>query len=138
MAKAKPTAQETQVRFLRYLAVGGSTAVVQFSTLAGLKALLSPVPAFSCAFAIATSFHYACNRFWALKSKRTDTRRQLIEYLCAIAVSYLINVCIFKFAQGILHLGVMWSAVVAVPPATVVVFLLLNFHVFHPTRGARE
>jgi putative flippase GtrA len=135
MIKAKPTARGTQVRFLRFVAVGISTAAVMFGGLAGFKTFLAPVVAFSCAYVVATSFHYACNRFWALKSDRSDTHRQLAEYLLTVVVSYVINVGVFKFSQSVLHLGVMWAAVTATPPASVVVFFLLNYHVFRTSRA---
>ncbi|HET7535311.1 MAG TPA: GtrA family protein [Candidatus Didemnitutus sp.] len=130
MDKAKPTTRTTQVRFLRFLVVGGVSAAVQFSTLWLWSRWFAPVVAFSLSFACSTSTHYTCNRFWALPSERTDSGRQFGEYLGTVGISYLVNLLTFKFCQGILGMDVMWAAFCAIPPSTVVVFLLLNYRVF--------
>jgi len=122
--------RETRVRFFQFLTVGGIGAIVQFGSLAILKNLLRPNLAFSLAFALSVASHYSLNRFWALRSHRRDSARQLVEYLCTVAVSYLINFSVFRLCFAGLGFSVMVSAVCAVPPSTVVVFLLLNYRVF--------
>jgi hypothetical protein len=80
--------------------------------------------------------HYLANRFWALPSARTDSGRQLGEYLFAVGLSYLINLAAFKICTVWIGLGVMWAAFWAIPPSTVVVFLILNYRVFRASRPA--
>src|SRR4051812_19534517 len=91
--------RETQLRVLRFLAVGGSSAVIQFLVLAWLKSWLSPTTAFSISWVISTLAHYLANRFWALRSVRSDTAKQLGEYLFAVALSWVINVTAFKIGH---------------------------------------
>ena len=113
--------------------------MVQLSTLAVAKRLLPPDAAFTVSFVLATATHYSLNRFWALPSARRDTMQQLGEYLATAGVSYLINLGLFRVAFSLVGLGVVWSAVVALPPSTLVVFLLLNYRVFrHGRAGAKE
>ncbi len=81
-------------------------------------------------FAASTTTHYLLNRFWALPSVRTDSRRQAGEYGLTVAVSYAINLGLFELARRGLGLGVMAAAAVAIPPSTAVVWLLLNHRVF--------
>ena len=130
MSKAKIPSRETQVRFLRFLTVGGVAALVQFATLAVCKRWLAPDIAFSCSFFCSTATHYLMNRFWALPSDRRDAWRQLVEYLATAALSYLVNLTLFKFCHGPLGLGVLLSAALALPPSTLLVFLMLNYRVF--------
>ena len=73
--------------------------------------------------------------FWALPSARTDARKQFGEYLVAVGLSYVINLAAFKVCTIWLGLGVMWAAFWAIPPSTVVVFLILNYRV---CRGAHR
>lgn len=127
---AKPTARETQVRFVRFLAVGGGSAAVQLLILWALKSRWRESVAFSLSWVASTSVHYVFNRFWALPSGRRDTGRQAGEYLGTVALSYGMNFLAFKFCRAVLGLDVYWSAFLAIPPSTVVVFLLLNFRVF--------
>lgn len=130
MLSAKLKDRGMQGRLLRFLLVGGLSAAVQFAVLAVLKRLLAPAGAFTLAFGASTATHYSLNRFWALPSARTDVRRQFGEYLLTVGMSYAINLGLFEFARRGLSLGVMPAAVLAIPPSTVVVWLLLNHRVF--------
>lgn len=112
------------------MVVGGTAFVVQLSALAAGKRILPPDAAFTISFVLATATHYSLNRFWALPSARRDAVQQLVEYLATAGVSYLINLGLFRLALSVVGLSVMWSAFVAVPPSTLVVFLLLNYRVF--------
>ena len=87
----------TRARFLRFFVVGGVGFIVQIGSLALLKSELRPSFAFSVAFALSVATHYSLNRFWALRSVRRDSARQLLEYLATVGVSYLINISVFKF-----------------------------------------
>jgi putative flippase GtrA len=130
MFKAKASVRETQVRFVRFLVVGGGSLLVQVAIVWLLKSHLSEMAAFSVSWVVSTATHYCANRFWALPSARHDTGRQLGEYLFAVALSYAINAIAFRLCRDWLGLGVEWSTIWAVPPSTVVVFLLLNYRVF--------
>jgi putative flippase GtrA len=122
--------RETQLRLLRFLAVGGGTALVQVAVLRMLKRWLSETLAFSISWVVSTCTHYLANRYWALPSARTDTGMQLGEYLFAVGLSYVINLGMFKLLRHRFKLGATWATLGAIPPSTIVVFLILNFRVF--------
>lgn len=122
--------RQTQVRVLRFLAVGGGSAVVQFIVLALCKSWMTETLAFSFSWVVSTATHYLANRFWALPSARHDAAKQFGEYLFAVALSYVINLGAFKLCLDGLGFSVMWAAFWAIPPSTVVVFLILNYRVF--------
>ena len=63
-----------------------------------------------------------------------DSVQQLGEYLMTAGLSYLINLSLFRLCLSVIGLSVIWSAVVALPPSTLVVFLLLNYRVFRHRR----
>mgnify|MGYP003346428000 FL=1 len=126
---------ETRRRAVRFLVVGGGSAGVQFAVLALLRDRMGETPAFPLSWAISTSAHYLANRLWALPSGRTDAGRQFGEYLLAVGLSYLINLAAFKVLTTWFGLGVMWAAFWAIPPSTVVVFLILNYRVFRDGRA---
>jgi putative flippase GtrA len=121
--------RESLLRVLRFLVVGGGTAVWQVAVIWMLKHWMSETAAFSLSWIASTAAHYLANRFWALPSARQDSARQFGEYLFTIAVSYAINLVTFKLCRG-LGLPVEWATLCAIPPSTIVVFLLLNFRVF--------
>ena len=118
------------LRLVRFLVVGGGSAALQLGLLAWLEGRLAPVAAFTVSYALSTLAHYLANRFWALPSGRRDAGRQALEYLAAVGLSYAINLGAFQLAQHAFGLGVFWAAFWAIPPATAVVFLVLNYRVF--------
>ena len=122
--------RETQLRLLRFLIVGGGTALVQVAVLRTLKRRMSETWAFSLSWVVSTATHYFANRFWALPSTRGDTAQQLGEYLVAVALSYVINLGTFKLLRHKGGLSPTWATLWAIPPSTIVVFLLLNYRVF--------
>jgi putative flippase GtrA len=130
MTKAKLPDRETQVRFLRFLAVGGSAALLQFLVLALLRGRLSDMLAYQVSWLVSTALHYTLNRFWALPSGRQDVGRQLGEYLVTAAVSLGINTGAFWLCHDVIGLSLWWAAFFTIPSATIIVFLLLNYRVF--------
>jgi putative flippase GtrA len=124
------TDRETQWRLLRFLVVGAGTALVQVAVLRALKARFGEMLAFSISWVVSTTTHYFANRFWALPSGRDDTAQQLGEYLVAVALSYLINLAVFKLLRVKFKLSITWATLWAIPPSTIVVFLILNYRVF--------
>lgn len=124
------TDRESQLRLLRFLIVGGGTALVQIAVLRALKRTMSETWAFSLSWVVSTATHYCANRFWALPSSRGDAVQQFGEYLVAVALSYVINLGTFKLLRHRFKLSATWAALWAIPPSTIVVFLILNYRVF--------
>ena len=130
MLKALLSSPESRRRVGRFLVVGGGSAGVQFAVLAVIKGRMNDLLAFTISWMVSTTAHYLFNRFWALPSVRHDSARQFGEYLFTIGLSWVINIAAFQFSRTTLGLSIMWATFWAIPPSTVVVFLLLNFRVF--------
>ncbi|HTB80516.1 MAG TPA: GtrA family protein [Opitutaceae bacterium] len=130
MLKRILTDRGTQVRFLRFLLVGGISYLVQITGIRLFLGWLGANLAFTLSFIFSTSAHYTLNRLWALPSIRRDTLRQLSEYLGVAALSYAINFSLFRLGLDLLGFSGIWAAALAVPPSTIMVFLLLNGRVF--------
>lgn len=130
MSKIGLPARETQRRLIRFLAVGGGTALLQVAVIAILKRFMNETLAFSISWVASAGTHYFANRFWALPSARHDTAKQFGEYLFTLAVSYAINLAAFKLFRETLNMSIEWATLWAIPPSTIVVFLLLNYRVF--------
>jgi putative flippase GtrA len=133
MFKRILTRRETQVRFFRFLAVGGTAWLVQMASMKLFLGWLRTNPAFTLSFICSTSTHYTLNRFWALPSTRSDTLRQFGEYLVTAALSLVTNFLLFRLCLDVLGLDKLWSLVVVAPPSTLMVYLLLNYRVFRGT-----
>jgi putative flippase GtrA len=135
MFKAKLSDRQTQIRLVRFLVVGATAYGVQVLTITLFLHGMGPYLAFTLSFLCSTSTHYCLNRFWALPSSRHDTGRQLREYLGTVVLSYAINLGVFRLCVDGFGLGKIWATAIAVPPSTVVVFLLLNYRVFRIRRA---
>ena len=130
MLESLPADRETLLRLARFLVVGAGSALVQLGVLRALKPKLGETWAFTASWVVSTLTHYLANRFWALPSARSDTTQQLGEYLFAVGVSYLINLGAFKLLRVRFKFSTTWATLCAIPPSTIVVFLILNFRVF--------
>lgn len=135
MLKALLSSQDSRWRGARFLIVGGTAYAVQVATMKLFSLELGTNVAFTLSFVCSTATHYALNRFWALPSLRTDTWRQAREYLGTAALSWLINFSLFRLCLDVFGVGQILATAIAVPPSTVVVFLLLNFRVFRAKPG---
>ena len=124
--------RETQGRAARFLVVGGASFAVQVAVMKMASDVvgLGTNGAFTVSFGCSTLTHYLLNRFWALPSARVDPWRQAKEYLGTAVISWVINLAVFRLCLDVIGLGKIWATAVAVPPSTVVVFLLLNYRVF--------
>ena len=131
MFKRMLPSRETQVRFFRFLTVGGVAAAVDFLTFRISRLWLPQLATFILAYACSTTTHYSLNRFWELPSNRVDHRRQFIEYLGMALLTIGIRYALFQFGNRVLGFSETVSYLfVALPPTTFVVFLLLNYRVF--------
>jgi len=122
--------RQMQLRFLKFFIVGGTGYVVAMVSFNLFKWVLSPNRAFTGAFFVSLATHYCLNRFWALKSHRKDTLKQLLEYLATAALSYAISFSTFKFLNIACGFNLLWSQALSQPPATLFTFTILNFWVF--------
>lgn len=130
MIKRLPIDRQTLVRFIKFFLVGGTGYGVSLFTFSLVKGILKPNKAFAAAFVLSTTTHYLMNRFWALRSTRSDSWRQLAEYLFTVGLSYSISFGCFKLLSVYVGLGLGLAQALSIPPSTIVVFFILHFWVF--------
>ena len=127
----------TQARFLRFLrfcAVGGTVAAVDFGLVWLLSGRIPPLVAVSIAYLTAVCCHFLLNKMWVFRCTRSDYVRQLIQYLSVVVASWLITITIVHFCLSSFTTNVLIAKLFAVPPATAVAFLLMQFFVFRRPR----
>lgn len=122
--------RQTQVRFIKFFIVGGTCYGLNVLFFSITKLFWMPSLAFTVAFVLSTGCHYSLNRFWALRSSRSDFHIQAIQYLVSVLMSYAISLTCFKLLSLKLGLGLTLAQALSIPPSTVVTFLVLNFWVF--------
>ena len=127
----------TQARFLRFLRfciVGATVAAIDFSLVWLLSSRLTPLVAVSIAYLSAVCCHFLLNKMWVFQCTRSDYVRQLIQYFAVVVASWLTTITIVHFCLSSFTTNVLIAKLFAVPPATAVAFLLMQFFVFRKPR----
>lgn len=122
--------QERISRFLRFCAVGVSVAAVDFGLLCILSPWLRPVIAVSIAYLTAVCCHFLLNKMWVFRCSRTDYAKQLSQYALAVTGCWLTTVGVVKLCLSTVTSNILLAKLIAVPPATIVGFVLLHLFVF--------
>jgi putative flippase GtrA len=122
--------QERFFRFLRFCTVGVTVAAIDFGIVWLLIGRIPPLVAVSIAYFTAVCCHFLLNKMWVFQCRRSDYIRQLIQYLAVVVASWsttitIVHVCLSSFTTNVLI-----AKLFALPPATLVAFLLMQFFVF--------
>ena len=67
---------------------------------------------------------------WVFQCRRSDYIRQLLEYAAVVIASWTTTIVIVHFSLVSLTTNLLVAKLLAVPPATLVAFLLMQFLVF--------
>jgi putative flippase GtrA len=117
-------------RFLRFCTVGATVASIDFGLVWLLRGRLPPLVAVSIAYLTGVSCHFLLNKMWVFQCRRSDYIRQLIQYSAVVVASWTTTIAIVHFCLSSFTTNLLVAKLFAVPPATLVAFLLMQFLVF--------
>jgi putative flippase GtrA len=95
-----------------------------------LRGQLPPLVAISIAYLTGVSCHFVLNKMWVFQCRRSDYIRQLIQYSAVVVASWTTTIVIVHFCLSTFTTNLLVAKLFAVPPATLVAFLLMQFLVF--------
>jgi len=125
-----PLKPELIRRLIRFAVVG----LVVMGFFMGLNWLFGriagPTAAFLLAYPPALALHYALNKWWTFGCERTDTSRQLAEYLGMVAITFVVQYGFFWLAHDWLGLAGWLSAGIANAGQMALSFLIMQRRVF--------
>jgi putative flippase GtrA len=131
--------QDKFFRFLRFCTVGTTVAVIDFSLVWLLSSRMPPLVAVSLAYFCAVCCHFLLNKTWVFQCRRSDYLRQLAEYFTVVITSWSITIAVVHFCLSTFTQNVLIAKLCALPPATLVAFLLMQLFVFRrPRKNAPE
>jgi putative flippase GtrA len=130
--------QERIHRLVRFCVVGGTVAAVDFGTVWLLSHILQPLVAISIAYFVGVTCHFLLNKFWVFQCRRSDYGRQLMQYFTVVLSSWLTTVVIVHLCLSTITQNILIAKLFAVPPATLVAFVLMQFFVFRKSHSPRE
>jgi len=121
------------VRRLARFAVVGVAVMVFFMALNWLFGRwVGATPAFLLAYPPALALHYSLNKWWTFGCERTDTAKQVSEYLAMVAITFVVQYAFFWLANGVLGLPGWLAAGIANAAQMVLTFLIMQARVFRP------
>src|SRR5260221_2613597 len=88
--------------FVRYLFVGGSTFVLDFTILAGLHSGLGVglAVATTVAYWVSIAYNFIFNRYWTFDAREKNSlRRHIALYLVLLCINYVFVVIFIAFAS---------------------------------------
>jgi putative flippase GtrA len=124
------TKRERFFRFLRFCIVGATVAAIDFGLVWLLSGRIPPLVAVSIAYFAAVCCHFLLNKMWVFQCRRSDFIRQLMQYSAVVVVSWSTTVTIVHLCLSSFTTNVLIAKLFALPPATFVAFLLMQFFVF--------
>jgi putative flippase GtrA len=126
--------QEKFFRFLRFCTVGMTVAFIDFSLVWLLSSRMPPLVAVSVAYFCAVCCHFLLNKAWVFQCRRSDYIRQFIEYFSVVVASWSITLAVVHLCLSTFTHNVLIAKLCALPPATLVAFLLMQLFVFRRPR----
>jgi putative flippase GtrA len=125
---------------MRFATVGASVALIDFSSVAVLSRLLSPLVAVSIAYFIGVTCHFLLNKFWVFRCRRKDYGKQLIQYGLVVLNNWFITIVVVQLCLSTFTSNVLIAKLCAIPCATLCNFLLMQMVVFrgHPVERKTE
>jgi putative flippase GtrA len=125
-------------RFIRFITVGASVAVIDCSGVALFSRVFPPLIAVTVAYFIAVCCHFLANKFWVFRCQRSDYLKQLFHYSVVILNNWLITVIVVSVCLSTFTQNVVIAKLCAIPCATACNFLLMQLVVFRPNRPQNE
>lgn len=130
------TIPPTVRKLLRFGLVGLAVMVFFMALNWVLGRWVGPTAAFLLAYPPALVLHYSLNKWWTFGCARTDTARQVSEYLVMVAITFVVQYAFFWLAHDRLALPGWLSAGVANGAQMVLSFLIMQRRVFKAGAGA--
>lgn len=124
-------------QFVRYLGVGGSTAILFFVILFVAVEVLQfgHLLAVSVSFVCSTSFHFLANKTFTFKSRDANVLREVTRYLCVALLNYAITLIVVYLVVDLARQSTYLGAALAIAATVGLGYGMTKFWVFRHTRG---
>jgi putative flippase GtrA len=116
--------------WIKFCLVGGLVCGVDFAVLWLGQLFLPRLAAVSVAYFVAVSFHFALNKWWVFRAEEKVRATELVRYVFTVIVCWLCTVGVVWVATGWLTSSIFVAKLMAIPPATLLSFLLMRKFVF--------
>jgi putative flippase GtrA len=134
MSKAKTTRSLRQALsehlFVRFCVVGGVAFLIDAGCARLFIEVVPKVLAVALSYLLSCLFHYTCTKYWTFKEKEAASVRQIWAYAWVNLVTLLVNTTVSTWMLTAFHQNVYVAKAVALPPTSILGFVLLRYFVF--------
>ena len=116
----------------RFCVVGGLVALADFSLIWLFIQMLPRLAAVALAYILAVALHFCLNRWWVFAAAENPAASQLRRYLVAVAICWVATVSVTALSLAVVTSNVFLAKAAAIPPVTLLGFLLMRGFVFGP------
>jgi putative flippase GtrA len=124
-------------RPLRFCVAGGVVFACDFALIWIFHKVMPSLLAVSLAYFLAVALHFCLNKWWVFAARDPLSPAQIGRYVATVLATWLGTVVVFKGALATVTGNIFVAKALAIPPATVLGFLLMRWFVFRPPTGAR-
>lgn len=117
-------------RVLRFAIVGGTVMIFFMGLNWLLGRWVAPTAAFLLAYPPALALHYSLNKWWTFGCARTDTARQVSEYLMMVAITFVVQYAFFWLAHDRLGLAGWLAAGIANAAQMALTYVIMQRRIF--------
>ena len=133
----RPTHLSEVLQFSKYLAVGGSTAILYFALLIFTVDVLhlGHLSAVSISYPLAITFHFFANKLFTFRSRSAQMSGEVFRYLCVAFLNYLISLVVIYLVVDLGGQSTYYGAALAVAVTVGLGYGVTKLWVFQHSRG---
>ncbi len=117
-------------RAFRFGSTGVVVCAVDLALVWVLSHFLWPAIAVSTAYLTAVCLHFCLNKWWVFKNHEANYGSQTLRYGLTVLACWLCTLLVFSAALRLLTSGIMIAKLIAIPPTTLLSYLLMKNFVF--------
>lgn len=123
---------ETFGRLVRFCGVGGAVFAFDFTLIWLFQRVMPPLAAVSLAYILAVTLHFLLNKWWVFEARQPVSGGELVRYALTVLACWAATVTVVWAALRAVTENVFLAKALAIPPATLLGFVLMRRFVFPP------
>ena len=116
--------------FGKFCLVGGLVFGVDFAALWLFQKFLPRLAAVSLAYFLAVAVHFALNKWWVFRAEANVRAPEVVRYVFTVLVCWVCTVSVVWLALRLATSNIFVAKLIAIPPATLLSFVLMRKFVF--------
>ena len=125
-----PNERNSWKRLIRFCTVGAFVLALDLCMVYFLSSFLSPTPAVTISYLIAVNAHFWLNRVWVFEAKTPISALEFFRYGSAVLICLGCTISTVWVVLHFISSKVLIAKAIAVPPTTLLSFLLMRTFVF--------